>query len=58
MMEIYNGADDDGSGTVALLEAQKHLLGKKGRRGNGQNVLFYFACYCRREKKGLHGSRY
>ena len=39
--EIYNGADDDGSGTVAMLEiAQAFKMAVKA--GKDQNVLSYF----------------
>jgi hypothetical protein len=50
---IYNGADDDGSGTTALLamaEAVSHARQKPKR-----SVLFVWHCG---EEKGLWGSRY
>jgi len=49
---VYNGADDDGSGTVALLEiAQAFSLSKRPKR----SMLFVFHTG---EEKGLLGSRY
>jgi Zn-dependent M28 family amino/carboxypeptidase len=50
---IYNGADDDGSGTTALLamaEALGHTMPRPKR-----SVLFVWHCG---EEKGLWGSRY
>jgi hypothetical protein len=50
---IYNGADDDGSGTTALLsmaEAVSHAQQKPKR-----SILFVWHCG---EEKGLWGSRY
>lgn len=54
--EIYNGADDDGSGTVALLEIAE-AFAKARKEGNGpkRSVLFL---HVTAEEKGLHGSRY
>ena len=50
--EIYNGADDDGSGTVAILEAGRRLaLLKKNKR----SILIIFHAG---EEKGLLGSEY
>lgn len=54
--EIYNGADDDGSGTVALLEiAQAFELAKKDGNGPKRSILFL---HVTGEEHGLHGSRY
>ncbi len=54
--EIYNGADDDGSGTVALLEIAQALQ-KAKNEGNGpkRSVLIL---HVTGEEHGLHGSRY
>ncbi len=49
---IYNGADDNGSGTVAVLEVAR-ALSESG--GNKRSVLFVFHGA---EEKGLLGSRY
>ena len=49
---IYNGADDDGSGTVAVLAlAEAFARGKRPRR----SVIFIWHCA---EEKGLLGSEY
>ncbi len=54
--EIYNGADDDGSGTVTLLEvAQAFAKAKKAGFGPKRSVLFI---HMTGEEHGLHGSRY
>lgn len=54
--EIYNGADDDGSGTVALMEiAQAFALAKKDGHGPKRSVLIL---HVTAEEYGLHGSRY
>jgi Zn-dependent M28 family amino/carboxypeptidase len=54
--EIYNGADDDGSGTVALLEiAQAFQKAKNEGYGPRRSILFL---HVTGEEKGLHGSRY
>lgn len=54
--EIYNGADDDGSGTVALLEiAQAFELAKNDGLGPKRSILFL---HVTGEEHGLHGSRY
>ena len=50
--EIYNGADDDGSGTVAVLEVAKVLA---ANRNNKRSVLIVFHTA---EEKGLFGSEY
>ena len=53
---IFNGADDDGSGTVALLEiAQAFQLAKKEGHGPKRSILFL---HVTAEEHGLHGSRY
>ena len=53
---IYNGADDDGSGTVGLLNtAQAMLAAKKAGAGPKRSVLFL---HVSGEEKGLLGSRY
>ena len=49
---IYNGADDDGSGTSALLAIAEALA--RRRRGK-RSVLFVWHAA---EEKGLLGSRY
>ncbi len=54
--EIYNGADDDGSGTVALLEvAQSFALAKKDGKGPKRSILFL---HVTGEEHGLYGSRF
>ncbi|MNF33003.1 Bacterial leucyl aminopeptidase precursor [compost metagenome] len=54
--EIYNGADDDGSGTVALLEiAQAFEIAKKEGNGPKRSILFL---HVTGEEHGLHGSRF
>jgi peptidase M28-like protein len=50
---ICNGADDDGSGTTALLGMAEALAGAKQRPK--RSVLFVWHCG---EEKGLWGSRY
>jgi Peptidase family M28 len=53
---VYNGADDDGSGTVALLEiAQAFAQAKKAGFGPKRSILFL---HVTGEEHGLHGSRY
>ncbi len=54
--KIYNGADDDGSGTVAVLEIAEAFK-KAADEGNGpkRSVLFL---HVTGEEKGLLGSRY
>lgn len=53
---IYNGADDDGSGTVATLHtAQAMAAAKKAGAGPKRSVLFL---HVSGEEKGLLGSRY
>lgn len=54
--EIYNGADDDGSGTVALLEIAKALqIAKNEGHGPKRSILIL---HVTGEEHGLHGSRY
>ncbi|MES2239385.1 MAG: M28 family peptidase [Bacteroidota bacterium] len=53
---IFYGADDDASGTVALLEiAQAFQLAKKDGHGPKRSILFL---HVTGEEHGLHGSRY
>lgn len=53
---IYNGADDDGSGTVGLLHiAQALMSAKKAGAGPERSVLIL---HVTGEEKGLLGSRY
>lgn len=54
--EIYNGADDDGSGTVAIIEIAKAFQ-KAKNEGNGprRSILIL---HVTGEEHGLHGSRY
>ena len=53
---VYNGADDDGSGTVTLLEiAQAFQKAKKEGHGPKRSVLIL---HMTGEEHGLHGSRY
>lgn len=54
--QVYNGADDDGSGTVSLLEiAQAFMEAKKDGYGPKRSILFL---HVTGEEHGLHGSRY
>lgn len=54
--EIHNGADDDGSGTVTVLEiAQAFAEAAAKKRGPKRSVLFMTVTG---EEKGLLGSRY
>lgn len=54
--EVYNGADDDGSGTVALLEiAQAFSKAKKEGHGPKRSILFL---HMTGEEHGLLGSSY
>ena len=54
--KVYNGADDDGSGTVALIEIAKAFQ-KAKKQGNGpkRSILFL---HVTGEEIGLYGSRY
>ena len=54
--EIYNGADDDGSGTVALLEiAEAFKMAADAGKGPKRSILFL---HVTGEEKGLLGSKY
>jgi hypothetical protein len=54
--EVFNGADDDGSGTVALLEiAQAFQKAKNDGFGPKRSILFL---HVTGEEHGLHGSRF
>ena len=54
--KVYNGADDDGSGTVAVLEIAQ-AFAKASKEGNGpkRSILFLNVTG---EEKGLLGSQY
>ncbi|NER14020.1 M28 family peptidase [Leptobacterium flavescens] len=54
--EVYNGADDDGSGTVAVLEIAEAFK-KAADDGNGPKRSVVFL-HVTGEEKGLLGSRY
>ena len=54
--KVYNGADDDGSGTVAILEiAEAFKLAQKAGNGPKRSILFL---HVTGEEKGLLGSKY
>ncbi|WP_422103946.1 M28 family peptidase [Winogradskyella sp.] len=54
--EIYNGADDDGSGTVAVVEiAEAFKLAEKDGHGPKRSMLFL---HVTGEEKGLLGSKH
>lgn len=54
--QVYNGADDDGSGTVAILEIAKAFQkAKKEGHGPKRSILIL---HVTGEEHGLHGSRY
>lgn len=54
--EIHNGADDDGSGTVALVEIAKAFQkAKKEGHGPKRSILIL---HVTGEEHGLHGSRF
>lgn len=54
--DVFNGADDDGSGTVALLEiAQAFKIAKNEGHGPKRSVLIL---HVTGEEHGLHGSRF
>lgn len=54
--KIYNGADDDGSGTVAILEiAQAFNEAAKAGKGPKRSILFL---HVTGEEKGLLGSKF
>jgi Zn-dependent M28 family amino/carboxypeptidase len=53
---VYNGADDDGSGTVAVMEiAEAFQQAKKSGKGPKRSVLFL---HVTGEEHGLLGSKY
>jgi hypothetical protein len=53
---VYNGADDDGSGTVGLLEiAQAFQIAKNEGYGSKRSILIL---HVTGEEHGLHGSRF
>ena len=52
---IYNGADDDGSGTVALLEIAEAFAGAKGAARPKRSLIFVSHTG---EELGLFGSQY
>ncbi|MXV14824.1 M28 family peptidase [Hufsiella ginkgonis] len=54
--KVYNGADDDGSGTTALLEIAKAFAAAKSE-GNGPRRSILFLANVG-EEKGLLGSKY
>jgi hypothetical protein len=51
---VYNGADDDGSGTVAMLEIAERLVSLPPEQRPARSVLFVWHTA---EEKGLLGSR-
>ena len=54
--EIYNGADDNGSGTVAILKiAEAFQKAKESENGPKRSILFL---HVTGEEKGLLGSKY
>jgi hypothetical protein len=54
--EIYNGADDNGSGTVGLIEmAEAFSIAKANKKGPERSILFIAVTG---EEKGLLGSKY
>ncbi|TXD84784.1 M28 family peptidase [Subsaximicrobium wynnwilliamsii] len=54
--KVYNGADDDGSGTVAIVEiAEAFKAAQKDGHGPKRSVLFL---HVTGEEKGLLGSKY
>jgi hypothetical protein len=54
--EIYNGADDDGSGTVAIVQiAEAFQKAKNEGHGPKRSILFL---HVTGEEHGLHGSRF
>jgi len=52
---IFNGADDDGSGSVALLGIAQHLASLRGNARPRRSVLFVWHTA---EEKGLLGAEY
>jgi Zn-dependent M28 family amino/carboxypeptidase len=54
--EVYNGADDDGSGTVGVLElAEAFAMAKAQGQGHKRSIVFMTVAG---EEKGLLGSQY
>jgi hypothetical protein len=54
--DVYNGADDDGSGTVAILQiAEAFQKAKEEGHGPKRSILFL---HVTGEEHGLHGSRF
>lgn len=54
--EVYNGADDDGSGTVAIMEmTEAFVLAKKEGKGPRRSILILNVSG---EEKGLLGSKF
>lgn len=54
--EVFNGADDDGSGTVAVMEiAEAFQMAKNNGRGPKRSILFL---HVTGEEHGLLGSKY
>lgn len=54
--DVYNGADDDGSGTVAVVQiAEAFQNAKKEGHGPKRSILFL---HVTGEEHGLHGSRF
>jgi len=54
--EVYNGADDDGSGTIAIIEiAEAFKMAEKAGHGPKRSILFL---HVTGEEKGLLGSRH
>ena len=54
--KVFNGADDDGSGTVAVLEIAKAFqIAKNEGHGPKRSILFL---HVTGEEHGLHGSRF
>ena len=54
--QVYNGADDDGSGTIAVLQMAKAFQ-KAVEEGNGPKRTIVFL-HVTGEEKGLYGSKY
>lgn len=54
--QIFNGADDNGSGTSGLMELAR-VFQKAKNEGNGPRRTIVFL-HCTGEEYGLHGSRY
>jgi Zn-dependent M28 family amino/carboxypeptidase len=54
MGDVYNGADDDGSGTVALLEIARSIPKAKKRRSWSKRSIMFL--HVTGEEHGLLGS--